>query len=137
MAKKSVMRKACEVAQCLAKLLETDENGYGKCKSCGEMKQWGELQGGHFQPKGNSYNGACLDERNIHIQCSGCNLFKGGNPAGYLKFMIEEYGEDIGEELHLLSCQTSDTEFAYQFIIEGRAKCRELAKDKSCHVRIP
>ena len=135
--KKNVMKTACQLAQLKAKLLGTDANGYGRCVSCGEVKPWDKLHGGHYQPKGVSYNGACLDERNINPQCSTCNTFMGGNPAGYMEFMITEYGDGIGEELFLLSKEVSDIEYARQFIVECREECRELAKEKNFKVNIP
>ena len=131
------LKLACRLAQLKAKLLGTDENGYGKCCSCGLVKAWYELHGGHFQPKGRHYNGACLDERNVNVQCSTCNTYMQGNPARYDKFMREEYGEDIFEELFLLSKQKTTKEQAEQFIIECRAECKELAKDKNWKVRVP
>lgn len=137
MAKTKSCRIACELAQLKAKLIATDENGYGKCVSCGEVKSWGEFNGGHFQPKGRCYNGACLDPRNVHLQCTTCNLFHGGNPAGYVKYMQEEYGDDVFEELFLLSKKTTSLETAEKFIIECREECKNLAKDKNFNVKIP
>lgn len=58
-------------------------------------------QAGHFIP---GRNGAVLfDERGIHFQCYNCNTNLKGNPRKYQAFMISEYGQDLVDELDLLS----------------------------------
>lgn len=135
--KRTTAAKACRYIQLYVKLLETDENGYGYCCSCGKSKSWHELQGGHFQPKGINYNGACLEEENVHIQCVGCNNYRQGNPAGYSKFMLDKYGEDVIDYIKQKSYEILDIEEAREMAKIYKQKCKDLVKTKNFEVRIP
>jgi len=134
--KTSIAARACKIIQLYARLNETDANGYGYCRSCSKMVRFSSSDGGHFQPKGRSYNAACIDPRNVHLQCKHCNGFMGGNPAGYAEWMVEEYGLGILEELFLLSKKTSNKTDMIKAVDEYRAKNRELAKTKMFEVRL-
>jgi hypothetical protein len=137
MAKQGASARACKLVQLYARLLETDENGYGKCCSCGEVFGWDFLHGGHFQPKGRHYNAASYEEDNVHIQCATCNTYRGGNPAGYSKFMLDNYGEDVIEYLKLESYKTPETEEVREIARIYKQKCKDLVNDKNFQVRIP
>ena len=134
--KRVTAARACQRLQLYVKLLETDENGYGKCCSCGEVKAWGELQGGHFQPKGRNYNAACLEEDNVHIQCTTCNLYRGGNPAGYLKYMLAEYGAEAVEEIAQMSYGTLTMDEIQDLAKIYKEKCKRLANTKMFKVTV-
>ena len=129
--------KACKYIQLYAKLLETDKNGYGRCCSCGKMCSWGELQGGHFQPKGRNFNAAAFEEDNIHIQNSLCNLTLGGNPAGYSAYMLEEYGQEVIDHIEKLSHTYLDCNEIDDIARIYKQKCKDLAKKKNFKVNIP
>lgn len=61
-----------------------------KCCSCDIKKHWKELQAWHYIPSwSSSYHR--YEEKNIHIQCYGCNCWKGWNLIEYRPFMIEKY----------------------------------------------
>jgi hypothetical protein len=123
--------------QLLAKLEETDADGYGYCVSCGKLFSWTELNGGHYQPKGTNYNGACLDERNIHAQCVGCNVHKGGNPAGYTGYMVRAHGLDVIDELKQKSYRLLDRFDVLDFIRATAEECKAMAKEKTFRVNFP
>ena len=83
------------------RLKETDKNGYGKCVTCGNTRHYSELQAGHFiDGRGNSI---LFDQRGVHIQCCGCNIFKSGNKLHYWKWMEANYGRGVIDELMILS----------------------------------
>ena len=134
--KTSIAKKACQQIQQYARLSETDENGYGVCVSCGETKHYSECDGGHFQPKGRDYNAACIDERNVHMQCKRCNGFMAGNPAGYADWMTIEYGELILSDLFHLSKKPGEREKMQEAYDKYRALNKELAKTKMFEVRL-
>lgn len=79
-----------------------DDNGYVSCVSCGITKLYNDgMQGGHFINKGSSSRWA-LDERNVHPQCAGCNLFKmngGVANISYTYFMTDMYGREFVEQM--------------------------------------
>ena len=67
------------------------------CCTCGVMKHWKEMDGGHFVPRGIS--STAFDPRNVHAQCKGCNGFGHGEQARYLVFLEQEYGREVADEL--------------------------------------
>lgn len=93
--KETLRAKTLRLFQLLRRLEESDDEGVSKCVTCGVMKHYSELQGGHFLPKGKSSYFA-LDKRNVWPQCPSCNLFgmKYGVAAQeYTLFMITKYGK--------------------------------------------
>jgi len=137
MAKMSATKRACGFIQLYVRLLETDENGYGYCCSCGKAVEFAESHGGHFQPKGRHYNAACLEEDNVHIQCPTCNTYRGGNPAGYSKFMLDKCGQDVIDYIKQKSYERLDIEEVREMARIYKQKCKDLAKTKNFEVRIP
>jgi hypothetical protein len=128
----SLATRATKLAQTLARLQETDEDGWGVCISCGQAVHYKEANGGHFQPKGRHYNGTCIDPENIHLQCVECNLSRGGNPAGYAKAMLKEYGEKKLEELQIKSKRIKLTAEDFMAYIEETAPLvRRLKNEKA------
>jgi hypothetical protein len=146
-AKRSAAARACGLIQLYVRLLETDENGYGYCCSCGKSLVWAECQGGHFHPKGNSYNAAAFEEENVHVQCASCNLFQKGNPSGYLTYMNKEYGEwdesnqefsnPVVEHINSLIGTYLEIEEVRDIARIYKQKCKDLSKYKNFQVRIP
>ena len=70
----------------------------GKCISCDNPG----TQAGHYFPVG-GHSALRFDERNINLQCSGCNLYKHGNQAHYRIGLVEKIGEDQVIELELIA----------------------------------
>ena len=57
----------------------------------------GCVQAGHFVPgRGNSI---LFDERGVHAQCYNCNVNLKGNWPEYMRYMIEDYGQEVVDEL--------------------------------------
>lgn len=73
------------------------QDGYGFCVTCGVRKFWKELQAGHYEKRG--INVLRFDERNVHPQCVGCNVFQAGNYPRYAIFMVNQYGPAILAQL--------------------------------------
>jgi len=71
-----------------------------RCCTCGALiPAFGPdgAQAGHFVAGRN--NAVLFDERGIHGQCKRCNLFRGGEPLLYRRFMVRKYGEKVAEEM--------------------------------------
>ena len=68
--------------------VNSDENGYCECVTCGKIKKWQEMQAGHFI-HGTSF----LIPELVHPQCPECNGFKAGNLIAYEKFMLKIYSQ--------------------------------------------
>jgi hypothetical protein len=65
------------------------------CITCG--KPTDHPQAGHFVSR--TRFATRYDERNAHLQCPGCNLYKKGNLILYTLKMIEVYGKTVVDEL--------------------------------------
>ena len=147
MAKRSAASRACRFIQLYVRLLETDENGYGYCCSCGKSLEWDQTQGGHFHPKGRNYNAAAFEEENVHLQCGSCNTGQGGNASGYLKYMNTTYGEwneetreyenPVVDHINSLIHTYLELEEVRELARIYKQKCKDLAKNKNFMVNIP
>lgn len=103
MKKKPIGKLVDQVAtklQLLVRLKASDDHGFCKCVSCGQIKHYKDMQGGHFIPRGCSETK--LLEENIHPQCSGCNGFGmrfGSAAQSYTLYMQEMYSKEFVEDL--------------------------------------
>lgn len=80
---------------------DADWRGYVACCTCGEVKHWKKLQGGHFIP--GRTNGILFEDQGIHAQCYSCNMYKSGNPRKYDIYMRKRYGQRVINKLDKLS----------------------------------
>lgn len=79
------------------RLRSADWRGYATCVTCGVVKNYKELQAGHFIP--GRHNAILFDPRNCHPQCYRCNIPLKSNPRKYDAYMRANYGADVIEEL--------------------------------------
>lgn len=73
---------------------------YFICISSGKKCPIDQMNAGHFHPAGNNES-VRWDERNVNGQSIHDNLYKHGNPLGYLKGMKAKYGQEIIDELEI------------------------------------
>ena len=64
---------------------------YGECFTCGEPKEFHQLDAGHFVPK---HNSNLFSEHGVHAQCRRCNRMLSGNQLAYRRHLVELYGEE-------------------------------------------
>ena len=98
--KKSLQTKLWKLVSQYIRTRDTYEKGdnrIGQCFTCGTIKDYRELDAGHFIPK--TSKRFMYDERNIHAQCQKCNRFQSGNIHEYFVAMEKKYGRDIVNEL--------------------------------------
>jgi hypothetical protein len=74
-----------------------DQWGRATCFTCGVRKPWRDLQAGHYVSR--MHSTLRYDERNVHPQCVGCNIFKHGNLDEYALSLQEMYGQQILKDL--------------------------------------
>lgn len=65
----------------------------GICFTCFKADDWKYMQAGHYISR--NHNSLRYDERNVHCQCRGCNIFKHGNMDVYALRLQQEYGNNI------------------------------------------
>lgn len=84
--------------QLLVRLKAADKDGNCQCVSCGVVKHWSELQGGHYIAAKNA--ATRLIEENIHSQCRQCNGYnmEMRHPI-YTRYMDDMYGKEFVDEL--------------------------------------
>jgi len=70
----------------------------GNCISCGKWFPFEELEAGHYFTTGSAPS-LRFNEKNVNIQCTGCNKWRSGNLAFYSAALIRKYGKDIITEL--------------------------------------
>ena len=56
------------------------------------------MQAGHYVPR--NWLPLRWDERNVHVQCVGCNIFKKGNMDEYAVKLKQQYNSRILETLN-------------------------------------
>lgn len=79
------------------RLSESDENGYGRCISCGKTVYWTDADCGHYVNR--KHLSLRWSETNCHLQCRSCNRFDEGNLPAYTLALQKKYGDDIVSRL--------------------------------------
>jgi len=80
---------------------DSDENGYGKCCTCGKRLHITESHCGHFISR--RHMATRFNEQNTAIQCPRCNTFNQGRQYEFSLYIEGKYGEDVPNRLLLLS----------------------------------
>lgn|SRR3990167_190004 len=65
----------------------------GRCISCGRIKDYDDLQAGHFITR--RAKSILYHEKNVHAQCENCNGRLKSNPLRYQDAMIKMYGNEL------------------------------------------
>jgi hypothetical protein len=79
------------------RLRDTDENGEGKCFTCGQWVRFDEAQAGHFVRC--AKEATRFDEQNVHLQCVECNTAWAGQIEAYRAALDERYGAGTADRL--------------------------------------
>ena len=75
------------------------KNDIAECVTCGKKDHWKKLQVGHFMSR--KHYSTRWDERNVEVQCQGCNVWRYGEQY---KFSLH-LGSELSEELLIKSRQ--------------------------------
>jgi hypothetical protein len=80
--------------------LRDSKNDIGICITCGQSvgangKRNG--QAGHFMSR--RYNSTRYDEKNVHLQCAGCNMWGAGEQYKYSLAIDKRYGKGTADKL--------------------------------------
>mgnify|MGYP003638719354 CR=1 FL=1 len=94
--KPKLIDECATLLQKLVRLKAADHQGFVKCVSCGAVKRWQEMQGGHYIERRRIFTK--LKEENIHPQCAYCNIFGMSNSA-HCRENYRTYGLDFHKEL--------------------------------------
>ena len=89
---KALKKKLYELVQKYARLRDSDKHWWWKCISCWKRVRRDKADGGHYISRTNM--STAFDEKNIHLQCKGCNGMLWWNLIEYRKNLIKKIGED-------------------------------------------
>jgi len=113
----SFYKKKCDTLYSRVIRLRYAKKGIAKCVTCGKKDHYKKLQAGHYIPR--NYLSLRFDDRNVHVQCVGCNMFKSGAMDEYARFMVKTYGSEILDELAVLkNKKVKFSIFDYQEMID-------------------
>lgn len=85
--KKTIHDRVWKLMSKYVRLKYADKQGKCKCYTCDVVKNWKELQAGHFK-----HNRLDFDERNLKPQCVKCNKWLSGRLDVYAENLIKDYG---------------------------------------------
>lgn len=94
---------------------------YRSCVSCGSfLSQWRDCDGGHYISMGGHGASIGFSDKNVHAQCSKCNLQASQHTGFYYKEeLTRRYGEEIHSELeHLKNTSIKADDFFFVKKIE-------------------
>lgn len=118
---------ASVILQRIVRIKAADENGYAACVTCGRVLHWKDMDGGHFISR--TYTAHKLNESNIHVQCKGCNGFRGGEYQIYTLYMIDMYGREFVD--NLLATKRETKKWHRSDIIEHIEELRRYEREVS------
>lgn len=84
------------------RLRDSMDGKYGRCITCGRIKEILYMDAGHFIKAGSSL-AVRFDEKNVNLQCKYCNGILQGNDAIYAEKLDEKYGPGTAEMLRIKS----------------------------------
>ena len=96
-------KKAWKLFSLWVRLRFSTYGGTVVCVTCGALIHYKDAQAGHFFPKSRGLV-YYFHEKNVHVQCVGCNMFRGEQAKiNYTIFMQEKYGMGMVNELETLA----------------------------------
>ena len=129
-----MIKKLDTIFSQFVRLRDTDEHGYGRCITCGDIFNYHDFDCGHFRSR--RHNTTRWMEENAHAQCRECNQAE--DIGAYMIAMLNLHGMDVAADI--IEKSKSDYKFTkdeykemYQYY---RAKVKELLKDKMFKVNL-
>jgi hypothetical protein len=103
---KKLEDKLWDIFSIFIRLRDSDEQGIGKCFTCGKPIHWMKGDCGHGIPR--QHKSTKFNEINNHLQCKKCNGFEGGRQDLYKENMNKKYGPQTWEKMEVASKQTAN-----------------------------
>jgi hypothetical protein len=93
MKKKTTAKLKKDLWKVFTKYIKQRDNN--KCVTCGRSSEGQGMGGGHYIAKAACGLDYYFSEKNVHAQCTYCNLVLEGNRPRYREFIIKKYGEEV------------------------------------------
>lgn len=87
------------------RLRDSNDEGLGQCITCGIWVPYKQADAGHFMTR--NHLATRFHERNVHLQCKGCNGPRGGMQYEHGKQIDAKYGAGTAEKLAWTSKQNT------------------------------
>lgn len=91
--------KLWDIFSIWVRLRDSDNQGVGKCFTCGKPIHWTKADCGHGI--GRQHKATKFNECNNHLQCKKCNGFEGGRMDIYKENMNKKYGPQTWEKMEI------------------------------------
>ena len=102
------------------RIRDSDEEGYGKCITCGKVARWKTMDCGHYQKR--QHMATRWEEKNCAIQCKPCNGFEQGKDEVFGVEIDKKWGKGTSEMLKIKAHNTTKyDEFALRELIKQYA----------------
>lgn len=108
------------------RLRYADEYGNTKCYTCDRVLPYKKVHAGHFMSRGKL--STRWDDRNVQVQCYGCNISRYGNQYEFGKRLDKTYGEGFADYLLRQSLKTR--KFTQEELEALKEKYMRLAKEQ-------
>jgi hypothetical protein len=97
--------KLWEIFSIYIRLRDSDNQGVGKCFTCGKLIHWTKGDCGHGI--GRQHKATKFNECNNNLQCKPCNGFHGGKREKYKENMDKKYGPSTWDKMELAAKGTA------------------------------
>ena len=86
------------------RLRDSDNNGIGRCSTCGRIGHVKTMDNGHYIKR--QHQAVRFSEVNCNLQCKHCNNFEQGNDVKFREYLVKKHGE---KNVLLLEASKRDT----------------------------
>lgn len=102
-----LVKKLDAVFSQYVRLSASDKDGNCVCITCGKVAHWkGEGQSaGHFQSR--RHYATRWDERNVAVQCAGCNVFRYGEQYKFSLYLGKKLSQELLDTSRIITKFTS------------------------------
>jgi len=112
------------------RLRDSDQNGIGRCSTCGRIGHVKTMDNGHYIKR--QHQAVRFSEVNCNLQCKHCNNFEQGNDVKFREYLVNKHGEKTVLLLEASKRQTTKRSANDLKLIADyyKKKVNEILKDK-------
>jgi hypothetical protein len=81
--------------------LSNSVNDIAECVTCNKKDHWKKMQCGHFQSR--KHYSTRWDERNVAVQCAGCNVFRYGEQYKFSLFLGKKLSQELLDKSRIIT----------------------------------
>ena len=81
--------------------LSNSVNDIAECVTCNKKDHWKKMQCGHFQSR--KHYSTRWDERNVAVQCAGCNVFRYGEQFKFSLYLGKKLSQELLDKSRIIT----------------------------------